>query len=89
MPLTRISSPVISSQVQHPRLSLTSYFAAAAGLMYPHPDDDKLSEISTHRAKETDMPLTGFDDSFVPAAMPTMQLPASSPASSVEPSLVS
>ncbi|KAI0248546.1 hypothetical protein BJV78DRAFT_1284727 [Lactifluus subvellereus] len=64
-----------------------SYYAAAAGLTYP--DDDKSSETPTRRTATTNKSLTDFDDSFVPAPMPTAQLPVSSSASSTEPSLVS
>jgi hypothetical protein len=66
-----------------------SYYAAAAGLTHPHPDNDKPSETPTRRTTMTDMPLTDFDDSFVLAPMPTAQIPVSSSASSTEPSLVS
>jgi hypothetical protein len=60
-----------------------SYYAAAAGLTHPHPDDDKPAEAEIRRT------TTDPDGSFVPAPMPTSQLPTSSSASSTEPSLVS
>jgi hypothetical protein len=66
-----------------------SYYAAAAGLTHPHPDDDKPSETLNPRTTTAEMPVTDFDDSFVLAPMPTAQLSVSSSASSTEPSIVS
>ena len=66
-----------------------SYYAAAAGLTHPHPDDDKSADTEIHRSTTPDRSLTDPNDSFVPAPMPTAQLPTSSSASSTEPSLVS
>jgi hypothetical protein len=68
-----------------------SYYAAAAGLTHPHPDDDNLkpAEAATRHATTADQPPVEFDDSLVHAHMPTAQLPTSSSASSTEPSLVS
>src|SRR6267378_2346340 len=64
-----------------------SYYAAAAGLS-SNPDHDKSSDTQTHRATTTDRTIIDFDDSYIPAPMPTAQLPVSSSASSTEPSLV-
>jgi hypothetical protein len=101
MPLTRPKnktssrSPGISSASYFQSTSTPkgfhppSYYAAAAGLIYSHPHDDKPSETPSHRTITTDMPLTDIDDTFVPAPIPTaQQLPVSSSASSTEPSLV-
>lgn len=66
-----------------------SYYAAAAGLTHSHPDDDKSADTEVCRNTTADRPLTDPDNSFVPTPMPTTQLPASSSASSTEPSLVS
>jgi len=66
-----------------------SYYAAAAGLTHPHPDDDKPAEATVRHATTSGQSSAGFDDSLVPAHMPTAQLPTSSSASSTEPSLVS
>jgi hypothetical protein len=67
-----------------------SYYAAAAGLMHTHPDDDKSAETQIRRATTpTNRSPVDFNDSFLPAPMPTAQLPTSSSASSTEPSLVS
>lgn len=66
-----------------------SYYAAAAGLTHPHPDDDKSADTEVRRTTTADRSLTDPDDSFVPAPMSTAQLPTSSSASSTEPSLVS
>jgi hypothetical protein len=66
-----------------------AYYAAAAGLTHPHPDDDMPAQATTHRATSLAQPRAEFDDSLVPAHMPTAQLPTSSSASSTEPSLVS
>lgn len=99
MPLTRSKqktssrSPGISSASYFQSSSTPkgfhppSYYAAAAGLTYP--DADKSSETPTRRTATSDKSLTDFDDSFVPAPMPSAQLPVSSSASSTEPSLVS
>ncbi|KAH9024945.1 hypothetical protein EDB85DRAFT_247019 [Lactarius pseudohatsudake] len=65
------------------------YAAAAAGLSSSHPDQDKSSDAQTHRTTTTDRTVVDFDYSFVPAPMPTAQLPVSSSTSSTEPSLVS
>ncbi|KAH9053084.1 hypothetical protein EDB87DRAFT_1691161 [Lactarius vividus] len=65
------------------------YAAAAAGLSTSHPDQDKPSDAQIHRTTTTDRTVVDFDYSFVPAPMPTAQLPVSSSASSTEPSLVS
>jgi hypothetical protein len=66
-----------------------SYYAAAAGLMHPHPEDDKSAEAEIRRTTTADRSLADPDDSFVPAPMPTSQLPTSSSASSTEPGIVS
>ena len=66
-----------------------SYYAAAAGLTQPHPDDDKPAEAANRHATTSDQLPVEFDDSLVHAHMPTAQLPTSSSASSTEPSLVS
>ncbi len=66
-----------------------SYYAVAAGLTHPHPDDDKSAEVEVRRTTTADRSLADPDDSFVPAPMPTAQLPTSSSASSTEPNLVS
>jgi len=66
-----------------------SYYAAAAGLTHPHPDDDRPAEAAIRHATTSDQPPVEFDDSLVHAHMPTAQLPTSSSASSTEPSLVS
>ena len=67
-----------------------SYYAAAAGLKHPHPDNDKSAETPIRPATTADQSLADFDHSFVPGPpMPTAQLPTSSSASSTEPSLVS
>src|SRR5260221_5998745 len=66
-----------------------SYYAAAAGLTHPHPDDDKPAEAAIRHATTSNQPPVEFDDSLVHAHMPTAQLPTSSSASSTEPSLVS
>ncbi|KAF8476403.1 hypothetical protein DFH94DRAFT_110708 [Russula ochroleuca] len=66
-----------------------SYYAAAAGLTHPHPDDDRSAEAEIRHATMADRPFAEPNDSFVPASVPTTQLPTSSSASSTEPSLVS
>lgn len=66
-----------------------SYYAAAAGMMHPHPDDEKSADTEVRGATTADRSLMDPDGSFVPAPMPTAQLPTSSSASSTEPSLVS
>ena len=66
-----------------------SYYAAAAGLTHPHPDDDKSVEAEICRPTAADRSLADPDNSFAPAPTPTGQLPSSSSASSTEPSLVS
>jgi hypothetical protein len=66
-----------------------SYYAAAAGLAHPHPDDDRSAETEVRRSTTADRSLADPDDAFIPAPMPTAQLPTSSSASSTEPSLVS
>ncbi|KAI9439268.1 hypothetical protein H4582DRAFT_128071 [Lactarius indigo] len=100
MPLTRPKknpsrSPGISSASYFQSSSTPkgfhppSYYAAAAGLSSSHPDQDKSSDAQTYRSTTTDRTVVDFDYSFVPASMPTAQLPVSSSASSTEPSLVS
>ncbi|KAH9163097.1 hypothetical protein EDB89DRAFT_588664 [Lactarius sanguifluus] len=100
MPLTRPKknpsrSPGISSASYFQSSSTPkgfhppSYYAAAAGLSPSHPDQDRSSDAQTHRTTTTDRTVVDFDYSFVPAPMPTAQLPVSSSASSTEPSLVS
>ncbi|KAI9451802.1 hypothetical protein BJY52DRAFT_1351020 [Lactarius psammicola] len=102
MPLTRPKknpsrSPGISSASYFQSSSTPkgfhppSYYAAAAtaSLSSSHPDHDKSSDAQTHRTTTTDRTVVDFDDSYVPAPMPTAQLPVSSSASSTEPSLVS
>jgi len=73
-----------------------SYYAAAAGMTHPHPDDDKPADTEVRRTTTAGRSLTDPDDSFVPAPptfaptpISTAQLPTSSSASSTEPSLVS
>jgi hypothetical protein len=66
-----------------------SYYAAAAGLTHPHPDDYKSADTEVRRTTTADRSLADPDDSFVPPPLPTAQLPTSSSASSTEPSLVS
>jgi hypothetical protein len=101
MPLTRskhkspFRSPGISSANYFQSSSPTkgfhppSYYAAAAGLTHPHPEDDKSGEAPIHRTTAADQSLAEFNDAFVHAPMPTAQLPPSSSASSTEPGLVS
>jgi hypothetical protein len=98
MPLTRLKhknsfrSPGISSANYFQSSSTPkgfhppSYYAAAAGLTHPHAEDDKSGETPV---RHTDQFLAEFDDSLVPAPMPTAPLPTSSSASSTEPGLVS
>ena len=66
-----------------------SYYAAAAGMTHPNPDNDKSVEAEIRRTTTVDRSLADPDDPFVPAPMPPAQLPTSSSASSTEPSLVS
>ena len=66
-----------------------AYYAAAAGLTHPHPDDDKSADTEVRHTTTADRSLTDPDNAFVHAPMPTAQLPTSSSASSTEPSLVS
>ena len=66
-----------------------SFYAAAAGVTHPHPDDDKSADTEVRRTTTADRSLTDPDDSSVPVPVPTTQLPTSSSASSTEPSLVS
>ncbi len=100
MPLTRPKknasrSPGISSASYFQSSSTPkgfhppSYYAAAAGLSSSHLDQDKSSDAQTHRTTTTDRTAVDFDYSYVPAPMPTAQLPVSSSASSTEPSLMS
>lgn len=65
-----------------------SYYAAAAGMTHPHPDNGKSADTEVRRTITTDRSLTDPDDTF-PAPIPPTQLPTSSSASSTEPSLVS
>ena len=101
MPLTRQKnknpsrSPGISSATYFQSSSTPkgfhppSYYAAAAGLAHPQPDNGRPAEAPIHHAISADRSLADFDNSFVPAPMPTAQFPTSSSASSTEPSLVS
>ena len=66
-----------------------SYYAAAAGLTHPHPDDDKSADTEVRPTTTADRSFPDPDNSFIPAPTPTTQLPTSSSASSTEPSLVS
>lgn len=101
MPLTRskhknsFRSPGISSANYFQSSSAPkgfhppSYYAAAAGLTHPHPYDDRPAEATIHNTTTSDQSPAEFNNSLVPAHMPTAQLPTSSSASSTEPSLVS
>ncbi|KAH9961967.1 hypothetical protein BC827DRAFT_249515 [Russula dissimulans] len=101
MPLTR---PKHKNSSRSPGISSTSYFqssstpkgfhppsyyAAAAGLTHPQPDNGRPAEAPMHHTVAADRSLADFDNSFFPAPMPTAQLPTSSSASSTEPSIVS
>ena len=66
-----------------------SFYAAAAGLTHPHPDDEKLAETEIRHTTAVDRAFADPNDPFAPSSMPTAQLPTSSSASSTEPSLVS
>lgn len=101
MPLTRsknknaFRSPGISSanyfqSSSNPKgFHPPSYYAAAAGLTHQHPENDKSGETSTRRTTAADQSVAEHHDLYVPASMPTAQLPPSSSASSTEPGLVS